>query len=256
MAPEDSSAFAMASILARLASDWDKDNPAYDPRLRFEEDSDTGDEGDNEICSTSSGNHRKAPDYLPARNFDNIDNNDVGLRFEDSPVSWVNSLVSGSSSPTSEDDGSDDLEAPSPNALKAIRKHSNRRHEIYGGLVKKDVCESPSRELLADSHASDSTSPTSVGSESDEFEPSSTNVLERSCRHLNRRLGIFGDTLKQVLSPSEVPFYLWTTLSHAMVFLHANNGFYQRILSVPNASGSLVFNLCSCLELFRCDTWP
>jgi len=38
-----------------------------------------------------------------------------------------------------EDDGSDDLEAPSPNALKAIRKHSNRRHGIYGGLVKRDV---------------------------------------------------------------------------------------------------------------------
>jgi hypothetical protein len=85
-APEDSS-LAMASILARLASDWNEDDPAYDPQLCFEEDSDTGDEGDDEISSTSSGNNRKAPDYLPPCNFDNIDNNDVGSRFEDSPAS-------------------------------------------------------------------------------------------------------------------------------------------------------------------------
>jgi hypothetical protein len=66
------------------------------------------------------------------------------------------------------------------------------------------IRESPSPELLADSPASDSTSPTSVGSESDEFEALSANVLERSREHLNRRLGImiFGDTSKQVLSPS------------------------------------------------------
>ena len=206
VAPEDSSAFSMASFLARLASDWDEDDPAYDPRLRFEEDSDTGDEGDDEISSTLSRIDRTIPDYFPSRDFDNIENNDVGPRFEDSPVSWVDSPVSGWSSPTSEDDGSDDLEAPSIITLKAIRKHSNRRHGIYGGFVKKDVRESPSPELLADSPASDSTSPTSVGSESDEFEGLSANVLEQSREHLNRRLGIFGDTPKQVLSPSEVPF--------------------------------------------------
>ena len=202
MAPEDSSALSMASILARLASDWDDDDPAYDPRLRFEEDSDT----DDEVSSTSSGIDRMVPDYLPTRNFDNIVNNDFGSRFEDSPVSWVDSPVSESTSPTSEEGASDDLEAPSSITLKAIRKHSNRRHGIYGGLVGRDVRESPSPELLADSPASDSTSPTSVGSESDEIEGLSTHVLERSREHLNRRLGIFGDTSKQVLSPSEVPF--------------------------------------------------
>jgi hypothetical protein len=129
-----------------------------------------------------------------------------GSRFEDSPVSWVDSPVSGSSSPTSEVDRYDDLAAPSSITLKAIRKHSNRRHGIYGSLVGKDIRESPLPELLADSPASDSTSPTSVGSESDEFEALSANVLKRSREHLNRRLGIFGDTSKQVLSPSEVPF--------------------------------------------------
>ena len=64
----------------------------------------------------------------------------------------------------------------------------------------------PSPELLADSPASDSTFPTSIGSESDEFKALSTNVLEHSRNHLNRCLGIFGDTAKQVLSPSEVLF--------------------------------------------------
>ena len=60
--PEDSSALAMASIIARLASDWDEDDPVYDPRLRFEEDSDTEDEGDDEISSTShSGSARRQP---------------------------------------------------------------------------------------------------------------------------------------------------------------------------------------------------
>ena len=206
MAPEDSSALSMASILARLASDWDDDDPAYDPRLRFEEDLDTGDEGDDEISSTLSGIDRAVPDYFPSRNLDNIENNDVGLLFEDSPVSWVDSPVSESTSPTSEDDRYDDLAAPSPAILKPSRKHFNRRHGIYGGLVGKDIRESPSPELLADSPASDSTSPTSVGSESDEFEALSTNVLAHSRKHLNRRFGIFGDTPKQVLSPSEVPF--------------------------------------------------
>jgi len=205
VAPEDS-ALAMASILARLASDWDEDDPAYDPRLRFEEDSDTGDEGDDEISSTLSGIHRTVPDYFHSCNFDNIENNDVGPRFKDSPVSWVDSPVSESTSPTSEEDGPDDLKVPSSITLKDIHKHSNRRHGIYGSLVGKDVRESPSPELLADSPASDSTSPTSVGSESDEFEALSANVLEHSRKHLNRRLGIFGDTSKQVLSPSEVPF--------------------------------------------------
>jgi hypothetical protein len=90
--------------------------------------------------------------------------------------------------------------------LKAIRKHSDGRHEIYGSLVAKHAHEKPSPELLADSPASDSTSPTSAGSESDEFEALSTNVLERSRKHLSRRLGIFGDTTKHVLSLSEVPF--------------------------------------------------
>jgi len=204
--PEDSSALSMASILARLASDWDDDDPDYDPRLRFEEDSDTGDEGDDEVSSTSSGINRTVPDYLPMRNFDKIVHNDFGSRFEDSPVSWVDSPVSESTSPTSEEGASEDLAAPSPTILKSSRKHFNRRHGIYGGLVGKDIRESPSPELLADSPASDSTSPTSVGSESDEFEALSTNVLEHSRKHLNRRFGIFGDTPKQVLSPSEVPF--------------------------------------------------
>jgi hypothetical protein len=83
------------------------------------------------------------------------------------------------SSPTSEDDGFDDLEARSSIALKAIRKHSNRRHRIYGSLVVKDAHESPSPELLAESPVSDSTSPTSFGGESDEYGALSTNVLER-----------------------------------------------------------------------------
>jgi hypothetical protein len=196
----------MASILARLASDWDEDDPAYDPRLRFEEDFDTGDEGDDEVSSTSSGIDRTVSDYLHTRNFDNIENNDGGSRFEDSPLSWVDSPVSESTSPTSEGGASNDLEAPSSITLKSSRKYSNRRHGIYGGFVGKDIRETPSPELLADSPASDSTSPTSVGTESDEFEALSTNVLERSREHLNRRLGFFGDTSKQVLSPSEVPF--------------------------------------------------
>ena len=195
--PEDSSAFTMASILARLASDWDEDDPAYDPRLRFEEDSDTGDEGNDETSSTLFGIDRKVPDYSPSRNFYNSENNDVVSRFEDS---WVDSPVSKSTSPTSEGDGSDDLEVSSSIALEAIREHSNRRHGIYGGFVGENARESPSPELLADSPASDSTFATSVGSE---FEGLSTNVLERSREDLNRRLGIFGDT---VLSPSGVPF--------------------------------------------------
>lgn len=202
MVSKGSSALAMASILARLASDWDDDDPAFDPRLRFEEDSDTGDEGDDEISSTSnSGNDWTVPDYLPARNFDNISS-----PLEDSPASWVDSPVSESTSPTSEDDGSDDLEVPSPIVLRSIRKHSDRRLGIYGSLAVSRLHENPSPELLADSPVSDSTSPTSVGSESDEFEPLSANVLERSRKDLNRRLGFFGDTLKQVPSPSEVPF--------------------------------------------------
>ena len=209
VAPEDSSALSMASILARLASNWDEDDPAYDPRLRFEEDSDTGDEGDkgdDEVSSTSSSIDHTIPDYLPTRNFDNIDNKDVGSRFEDSPVSCVDSPVSELTLPTSDDDRYDDFAVPSPIILKPSRKHFNRRHGIYGGLVEKDVGENPSPELLADSPASDSTLPISFGSESDEFEALSANVLEPSREHLNRRLGIFGDTSKQVLSPSEVPF--------------------------------------------------
>ena len=86
-ASEDSSALAMASFIIRLASDWDGDDPAYDPRLRFE-DSDTGDEGDDEIFSTShSDSDWTAPGSLLAGNLDKIDNNDVSSPLEDSPVS-------------------------------------------------------------------------------------------------------------------------------------------------------------------------
>ena len=205
-APGDSSTLAMASIIARLASDWDDDDPAYDPRLRFEEDSDTGDDGDDEISSTSSGIDRAAPDNLLASNLDNIDNNDVTSPLQGSPVSWVDSPVSESTSPTSEDEGSDDPEAASPIILKPIRKHSDRRHGIYGSLAMNHVGESPSPEFPADSPASDSTSPTSVGGESDQFEQLSVNVLERSRKDLNRRLGIFGHTSKHVLSSAGVPF--------------------------------------------------
>jgi len=95
-----------------------------------------------------------------------------------------------------------DFEAPSPTTLKAIHKQSNRRHGIYGGLVAKHVHEKLSPGLLAGSPVSDSTSPTSVGNESDEFEALSGNGLERSRKHLNRRLGIFGGISKHVLSLS------------------------------------------------------
>lgn len=145
--------------------------------------------------------------YLCATS-DNVVNNDLGSRFEDSPVSWVDSPVSESTSPTSEEDGPDDLKTPSSIIMKAIRKHSNpnRRHRIYGSLVAKDALESPSPELLVKSPVSDSTSPTSVGGESYEFGALSINVLERSRKHLNRRLRIFGDASKHALSPSEVSF--------------------------------------------------
>ena len=138
-------------------------------------------------------------------NLDNIADNDVGSRFEDSSVSWVDSSVSESTSPTSEDDGSDDLKAPSPIFLKSIRKHSDRRLGIYGSLITKYVLESPSPDPLADSPVSDSTSPTFVGCESNEFEPLSVNVLEHSRKDLYCRFGIFGDTSKHILSSSEIP---------------------------------------------------
>jgi len=199
----------MASILTRLASDWDDDDPAYDPRLRFEEDSDTGDEGDDESSIESSGIDRTAPEYVPARQLDNTNDKDVGSPLEDSQVSWVDSPVSAvseSTSSTSEDDGPHHLEATSPIILKPIHKHSGRRHGIYGGLALENVHESSSAEVLVDSPVSDSTSPTSIGGESDEFEELSAKVLERSREHLNRRLAIFGDGSKHVLSPAKVSF--------------------------------------------------
>ena len=205
--PAASSALVMASILTRLASDWDDDDPAYDPRCRFEEDSDTGDEGDDEFSSIETfGIDRTSPDYLPARQLDDYD---VASPLEDSQVSWVDSPVSAvseSTSPTSEDDGPYHFEVPSPIILKPIHKRSGRRHGIYGGLALDNVHENSSSEVLVDSPVSDSTSPTSIGGESDEFEELSAKVLERSREHLNRRLAIFGDTSKHVLSPAKVSF--------------------------------------------------
>ncbi|KIM36160.1 hypothetical protein M413DRAFT_31913 [Hebeloma cylindrosporum] len=204
--PEDSAALVM-SIATRLAADWDDDDLAYDPRARFEEDSDTGDEGDDEISSTSSGIDQTASDYLPARDLENI-NKDVSSPLEDSRVFWVDSPVSESTSPSSEDDGSDVLEVPSAIILKPIRKHSSRRLGIYGSfVVNQQVSENYSPEVLVDSPLSDSTSPTSVGGESDEFERLSKIDLERSRKHLNRRLGIFGGaSSRPVVEPAQVPF--------------------------------------------------
>jgi hypothetical protein len=192
LAPEDSLAL-VKSIITRLASDWDDDDPAYDPRIRFEEDSDSGDLDNDEISSVShSCDESMVSNYLPADDLDdkNVEENDVGSPL-DSGLSLVDSPVSDSTLPTSEDDGADDLEVPSAITLEPIRKHADRRlgiaikHILSQG---EDVLSRP----LVDSPVSGFISPTMIDGGSDDSQVFST-VLESCHNYPNRRHGIYGD---------------------------------------------------------------